>query len=58
MRDDSHLIAAARVDLAACHPKNRAEKCVIEAISDAINAHAPGCDALDKLIEVLPHAKI
>jgi hypothetical protein len=58
MSDNSHLIAAARGDLDACHPKNRAEECVFEAISDAINASAPGCDALDKLIEVLPHAKI
>jgi hypothetical protein len=54
---DVSLLAEARAELAACQPKNRAEECVLEAISDVINplgGAIPGPTSVDKLIEVLP----
>jgi hypothetical protein len=54
---DNPLVAAARAELEACHPKNRAEECVLEAISDAINPPGgalPSPSTLDRLTEALP----
>jgi hypothetical protein len=54
---DNPLVAAARAELESCQPKNRAEECVFEAISDAINppdGALPHSSALDKLTEALP----
>jgi hypothetical protein len=59
---DNALLTEVRTELAACQPKNRAEKCVLEAISDIINPPGgaiPGPTSLDKLIEPLrPEAHI
>jgi hypothetical protein len=55
---DKPLVAAERFELEACEPKNRAEECVLEEISNAIKpppgGALPNSGALDRLNEDLP----